>query len=71
MSDKIKISQLELLASVDNQDQIVVLDVSDLSQSPEGTTKRAKKSDLGLVGVVGPAGPGISEELTIAYALAL
>lgn len=46
MTDRVKISELDSLATVDQADQIVVLDVSDTTESPEGTTKRANKSEL-------------------------
>ena len=46
MSDRVKISQLTELVNVDPADQIVVLDVSDTTESSQGTTKRAAKSEL-------------------------
>jgi len=46
MTDRVKISELPELVTVAPTDQIVVLDVSDTTESPEGTTKRAAKSEL-------------------------
>jgi lysophospholipase L1-like esterase len=41
-----KISQLSQLASADNADQLVIVDVSDTSMAPTGTSKRIRAGDL-------------------------
>ena len=46
MSDKVKITDLEILEDIADADWVVVVDVSDTSQSPEGTTKRVRKDLL-------------------------
>lgn len=46
MSDKIKITELTTLDFVEESDWTIVVDISDLSQGPQGTTKKVRKDRL-------------------------
>ena len=66
MADQ-KISELETLTPVDDNDYVVVVDRSDTTMGPNGTTKKSLKEDLkgdtgptgptGATGSIGPTGP--------------
>jgi hypothetical protein len=68
-----KISELDSLTPVADNDLVVVVDVSDTSMSASGTTKKALKTELkgdtGATGATGPAGnDGEDAFVYIAYA---
>lgn len=58
MDDRIKITELETLENVADGDWTVVVDISDTTDGPQGTTKKASKEDFrGDTGPTGPIGP--------------
>ena len=56
----------ELAETPADDDEFVIVDVSDTSMAPTGTTKRVKKSNLGTGGGSGgPLSNAISQTLTV------